>query len=70
MSALKPCPCGGTHFVRTSRVSGPWLETLDSDGQVIDSDLDNLKYSAQPKTVKCENCGKRQPNPDFAKDAQ
>jgi hypothetical protein len=56
------CKCGSTLFVERHRVSGYWESILDGDGGV-DSNMDSLKHGPTPKTVKCVDCGKTNPNP-------
>lgn len=59
------CACGSTLFIRSLRVSGWWKEVITGDGEVDETDLDSLKYGPQPKTVKCAECGKVNPNPSY-----
>ena len=43
------------------------MSGIDLDGEVVDTNLDDLKSSASPATVICAECGKRNPNPRKAK---
>lgn len=66
---MDPCECGSRLFVRTIQCYGTWTEflTLDTeDGslELSESNTDDVKFRQQPKTIKCEECGKRVPNPD------
>jgi hypothetical protein len=57
------CKCGSALFLESHRVSGWWKTLIDGDGESVDSDLDSMKHGATPKTVKCAECGKTNPNP-------
>jgi predicted RNA-binding Zn-ribbon protein involved in translation (DUF1610 family) len=66
---MNKCPkCGGTYFYRSYQVHGQWTEltVIDENGfRVEESYTDNIKYGKEPKTIKCADCGKRVPNPDY-----
>lgn len=64
MSDLKPCKCGSRIFRRTTKMAGVWLEWLEV-GKETESTTDNLKCLRTPKTITCERCGKRSPNPEY-----
>lgn len=67
-TALKKCSCGSSVFIKKSPVAGYWLTyfTIQEDGEVlIEGNGDNVKTIRQPKFIRCEECGKKYPNPDF-----
>lgn len=62
------CPClpGGSFlFTRSLRVSGWWKQTLHiiPEGgypvDVVETDLDGLRYGPDPASVCCAECGRR-----------
>jgi len=61
------CPkCGCDTFLRIYSVSGTWPESFtleDGKTYVVAGSTDSLIYGPSPKTVRCEGCGKRLPNP-------
>jgi hypothetical protein len=64
------CKCGSTDFERNLRCVGTWKEFITvKDGIVThqEATTDDLKLGKQPKTIRCIECGKRCPNPDFKK---
>lgn len=66
---MKPCSCGGRTFEKRTRVTGIWSSTMTiaKDGYVTtEGNGDCVRNSTEPKTVRCETCGKRHPNPDHA----
>lgn len=58
------CKCGSELFTRSFRAGGWWRELIDGHGNVEETDLDSVKLKAQPKTVKCAECGRTNPNPN------
>ena len=49
-------------------MSGHWIEHYDAEtGEVFDTDTDPMKHGRIPKTMKCAECGKSAPNPDYNK---
>lgn len=68
MSDPIKCSCGSQLFYRAYPARGVWTQTVDTvSGSVvvIDSHTDGIRSSREPKTMKCTDCGKRIPNPDF-----
>lgn len=64
---LKKCSCGSVHFIRVIPVHGRWTQilTLQEDGTIKTEGCgDSVRNHKQPKTVYCDACGKRHPNPD------
>jgi len=64
---LVRCECGCTGFIRTTQMRGKWTEYLEylDDGTVRrESTTDDLEEISTPKTIKCDKCGKRRPNPE------
>lgn len=59
------CACGSTLFERNLKVSGWWKELILGDGEIDDTNLESVRYGPQPKTVKCAECGKVNPNPSY-----
>lgn len=57
------CSCGSKMFFRSMRAGGWWVQLIDGTGNVVDTDLDNVRLGKAPKTVKCAECGKTNPNP-------
>jgi hypothetical protein len=55
--------CTGRYFVVNRKARGYWTTVYKADGTVDDTHLDGIGYGPMPKTVKCEECNKRQPNP-------
>ena len=65
---LKPCACGGRTFTKRTPVRGIYSTflTLQEDGTInIEGDGDGIRDIRQPKTIRCDECGKRHPNPDY-----
>lgn len=65
-SVILPCECGGTYFRRVRPCSGKWIETLvlkDGALSIEESTTDGVCLSAEPKFIRCYDCGKRRPNP-------
>jgi hypothetical protein len=63
---LAKCKCGSMTFIREVRVTGTWtsLLTLNEDGTFTTEGCgDSRRNSTEPKTVRCAECFKRQPNP-------
>ena len=60
------CPhCGGGIYFKSVRCGGWWKSTHEFEtGDVVDTDLDGLKYGDEPKTVVCSECKRRIANPD------
>jgi acyl-coenzyme A thioesterase PaaI-like protein len=64
---LVRCSCGCATFTRRTKVTGYWETTLtvDDNGRVTsEGNGDSVRELAEPKTVRCDDCGKRYPNPD------
>lgn len=61
------CSCGSRMFWESTRCNGWWECLIDSTGSVEETNLDKVKYGPNPKTVKCAECGKRNPNPRMKK---
>ena len=59
------CPkCGGISGFTMNRKTGGWWKSYCTwDGIVEDTSLDDVIVSPYPKTVICDDCGKRVPNP-------
>jgi len=68
MSALIRCECGSTRFVRMYSVRGKWEEWVTSNASggvdVCESTTDNLEQGAEPRFMKCLECGRNARNPD------
>lgn len=65
---MKPCSCGSVTFIRTTPVRGLWTEilTIQEDGRIkIEGVGDSVRNNGTPKTVICDECKKRHPNPDY-----
>lgn len=65
---LPPCPCGSVFFYKRTRVTGYWNSTLKSKpggNYEIEGDGDDLRDIKEPKFIRCAECKKRHPNPDF-----
>ncbi len=59
------CPkCGPCSYIKTAQSKGPWTTFHDHNGVVTYTVLDDMVY-VEPKTVTCDGCGKRRPNPDL-----
>lgn len=67
--SLTKCKCGSTMFRRCYRTGGWWKQIVESqpDGkmEVIDTDVDSVRSSKEPKTMECSGCGRRVPNPHY-----
>ena len=67
---LVRCVCGGELFWRAFKPRGKFVQLLESrpDGgvTVVETDLDNMRNGPQPKYMRCTDCGKRVPNPDYS----
>ena len=60
--------CGGTSgVVEVTQVSGPWKRYWTWEGEITQTDIEGLKHGPVPKTVTCQDCGKRFPNPHLKK---
>lgn len=67
MSKLHQCACGSTVFIRTVPVRGLWTEilTVQENGKIkVEGCGDDVRNIGVPKTVYCDQCKKRHPNPD------
>lgn len=66
---LQPCRhCGGKVFLKSTRVTGTWVSIHEiQDGELVQTEslTDSLRYLGEPKTIRCDYCGKRVKNPDF-----
>jgi hypothetical protein len=64
---MNACPkCGGTTgYLKVQRVTGTITDSVSWDGKDIErcGGEDGLTYH-EPKTVRCEDCDARFPNPD------
>lgn len=61
------CKCGSKLFTENTWCQGWWKALIDEHGETVDTNLDHLKYRPTPKTVKCVECGKVNPNPRLNK---
>jgi hypothetical protein len=59
------CSCGSNLFYENVRVGGWWCREIDGQGEILDTHLENVRYSTTPKTVVCIECGKRCDNPNY-----
>lgn len=69
MRGMNRCGCGSDTFIRVLPVAGLWVEilTVRDDGTVKTEGCgDGIRSLKQPKTIRCDGCGKRHPNPEFA----
>lgn len=61
--------CGSDMFFRSYRASGWWTQLVSfgpkGRAEITDTDLSKLRLSREPKTMRCGDCGKRAPNPQF-----
>ena len=57
------CKCGSELFYLCIRANGWWEQTIDGDGEVLDTSLEKIRFGSSPKTVTCAECGRRNPNP-------
>lgn len=68
MSAdLAPCSCGSVVFIKTTEVRGLWTSTLtiQDDGKIHSEGCgDHVRTEREPKTIRCDKCGKRHRNPN------
>lgn len=66
---MHKCPhCGGEYFTRVYAVWGTWPESgrfVGGDLKSEDGSTDNLIFGSEPKTITCDDCGKRSPNPHY-----
>jgi DNA-directed RNA polymerase subunit RPC12/RpoP len=65
---LLPCKCGSRVFVRVTHVAGEWTSLLtvaDDGGWETEGCGDALRTTRERKTIECDQCGRRQPNPYF-----
>jgi len=65
---LEKCQCGNNTFEKRTKVVGTWVSTLTltEDGRIeVEGNGDSVRNLTEPKTVRCEQCGKRHPNPDY-----
>jgi len=61
------CSCGNSTFIRVTPMRGRWIETLEwkEDGTIErEATTDGLEETGIPKTIRCDKCGKRRPNPE------
>lgn len=59
------CKCGSRLFERSYRCGGWWVQSLDDEGNVIDTDLSGVRIAREPKTISCAECGRRIKNPKY-----
>jgi hypothetical protein len=57
------CSCGSELFFESVQVRGWWTRLVTGDGEIEDTNIDNLQHTGTPKTVRCAECGNRNPNP-------
>lgn len=60
------CKCGSTGFTKKTPMRGVWIErliSLESGFEILESSTDGLSEGKRPKTITCDTCGKRHPNP-------
>ena len=63
------CPrCGSNRFNRARRARGWWIDQISvASGRPVEvrgsDDLGSVFIDPDPKTVVCEGCGRRAPNP-------
>lgn len=65
---LNPCACGCGAFIKHSRITGIWVSILriKQDGEIDEEGItDEIRYEKEPKTIRCDKCRKRHPNPDY-----
>lgn len=66
---LQPCSrCGGNVFVKHTQVTGTWVSIHEiQNGELVQTEGigDSVRHLKEPKTIRCDNCGKRVKNPDF-----
>lgn len=67
MKPLGPCSkCGRDEgYFHRLPVRGVWAEFVLPDGGFDNTDLSDVIYGPEPKTVTCAACGARQPNPNL-----
>ena len=54
-------------FEKALRCNGWWKQLVDGSGEVEETNLDAVRYGTEPKTVKCVECGRSNPNPSLGK---
>jgi hypothetical protein len=64
------CICGSRLFTRVYPAQGVWrqlIETKPGGGriEVIETDTEGLRHGREPAWVRCAECRKRYPNPDY-----
>ena len=59
------CKCGSELFEMSVKCNGWVKQLITGDGEIDDTNMDSVRYSSNPKTVICAECGKRNPNPLF-----
>lgn len=62
------CSCGSLLFWRTYRAAGAWTQLVESKEtgfEIVDTNLDGLRSHREPKTIQCNDCKKRVPNPNY-----
>ena len=68
LDGMVRCVCGSTLFRRCYRTGGWWKQIVESNKNggvsVVDTDVDSVRNSREPKTMECCGCGKRVANPD------
>ena len=62
------CKCGGTSFTSKAPVRGVWVEWFDWSKGVMhrEATTDGVQVLREPKTMRCDRCGKRHKRPDAA----
>lgn len=59
------CSCGSKLFQKSLRTGGWWRQLVDENGEVVETNLDSVRFGKEPKTVKCAECGKANHNPSY-----
>ena len=60
------CKCGHDEFTENRRSLGWWAFVVDGHGNIIDTDDAKVELGPVPKTVVCNRCDRRNPNPRLA----
>ena len=62
------CQCGSIVFERKYASRGVWtqfVELKNGKAEAFESETDGLKLYGEPKFMRCVDCKRRFPNPDF-----
>ena len=60
------CDCGSTGFWISYKAAGAWKQIVDFESgkrEVVETNIDDLRYLKEPKTMFCADCGKKHRNP-------